>query len=407
MLPDETPSLASASFTSAPLQEESLWQAFPQPKRLVIKLGSQILVDEAGRLAIDRMAAYVKQAAALVAQGCGVVIVSSGAIALGQLALGLKQPLTALEKRACAAAGQARLTMTYEQLFQHYGLNVAQVLLNSRHFAERWHYVNMRKTLETLLALGVVPIVNENDTLAEPVPNSEEVASFGDNDKLSALVAAKLEADGLLILSNVDGLYTANPFENPKAKRLGYIATLAELKTIETQGQSSLGRGGMASKLEAARLASLCGVPTVITTGLAYQSIEQAVGYTGLKAAYPATYIASAGSSVYSDGYKRWLGLASGYAGSVVVNAGAAKALKENNASLLAVGIVAVRGEFLAHQVVSIRDEEDNELGRGLPYFSSGQLQRLAGHPTSAMAGLLGVTPEHEAAIHKDRLVIF
>jgi glutamate 5-kinase len=403
-------------------------QSFPPPvtpsppqKRLVLKLGSQILVDDQGTLAIERLASYARQLSTLMQQGWQVVLVSSGAIGLGQLALKLKHSeLTPHEKRACAAVGQARLMQAYEQLFQHYGRTVAQVLLNSRHFAERWHYVNMRKTMETLLAFGVIPIVNENDTLADPQPEGADgqALSFGDNDKLSALVAAKLDADLLVILSNVDGVYSENPKDNPSAKRLPCVRSLSDLRCISTLGKSVMGRGGMQSKLEAVACASLCGVSSVIGSGLMANSLLAIVrafealpedNFQTLEA-FPATLVLPAQPTEkepFDLGYKRWIGVSSGYQGVVVLNAGAVEALTQRGASLLPVGILEVRGEFYPNQVLSLRDESDHEWGRGQSSYSSQQLSLIAGASSTQFSDILGTGDHPHEAVHRDRLVLF
>lgn len=383
---------------------------------VVLKLGSQLLVEKQTGLAQTRLAHILQQVAQLNQQGHKVVVVTSGSIGLGQNRLGLTSPLTANQKRACAAVGQSLLMQAYSELLAGHGLKVAQVLLNSRHFSERWHYVTMKETLESLLELGVIPIINENDTLADPVIEAQteeakpwQTASFGDNDRLCALVALKLEADALVILSNVEGLYTANPQTHPQAKKLSLIEDWGAL-AVDTSGQSALGRGGMASKLEAARLASFCGLDVILASGLKQNTVLDSLYYQGESADFPGTLIRAAVQASYQGAgknLKRWIGLASGYQGVLTINPCAVKALKTRTVSLLPVGIVAVDGEFQAGQVVSIQNEAAEELGRGVAAYSSAQLKLLAGHPSHQFEALLGTANPNPEAIHKDRLVVF
>lgn len=393
--------------TPKPTEQQEAWLAFENPKLIIVKLGSQLLMDEKGRVAIHRMADVVEQCATLREQGCRVVLVSSGSVSLGQLALGLSSPLSETHRRACAAVGQAKLVQAYEQLFEYYGIQVAQLLINTRHFAERWHYVSIGNTLESLLSMNIMPIVNENDTLADPTQD-EQTESFGDNDKLAALLSVKLDADGLLMLSNVSGVFTANPAEDPSAKRVPLITSLEQLDNIKIGKTSKYGRGGMEGKLEAAKITALCGVPSVIGSGIEQGLVDKIVNYKGKPEAFPATYIAPFEQPAYAgDGYKRWLALSSGYTGVVCVNEGAVRALRKDGASLLPVGITEVRGEFLANQVVSIRDMNDHEIGRGLSSFSSADLQRLIGVATYNMEDCLGYEPDSCVAVHRSRLVMF
>jgi glutamate 5-kinase len=219
---------------------------------------------------------------------------------------------------------------------------------------------------------------------------------------LSALVASKLDADLLVILTNVDGIYTDNPFTNPDAKRVSLIENFQDLQKIDASGQSLLGRGGMSSKLEAARMASLSGVHTLITSGLSPQPLSAL-----LNDDLPSGTVVLPQATL--SGKKRWIGMASGYHGAIVVNAGAKKALVEQHASLLAIGITGVLGEFLAQQVVSIQDETGEEIGRGLTHFSSKEIERIKGLRSEQIADRLGLD-SHERAeeiVHRDNLVVF
>lgn len=380
-------------------------------KRIVIKLGTQVVIDE-GALAAERLAGLVGQCAELIRAGKEIILVSSGAVGLGRrtLAASLEKgrPLTLTEKQACAAVGQNLLMDAYRELFGKSGIVTAQVLLTAMDFAERKHYLNLRQTLETLLRLKAIPIINENDTVSTMELQDEGYTKgFGDNDKLSALVAGKLGADLLVILTNVDGIYTENPETNPRATRIARIERFGELHDIQVAGQSAMGRGGMASKLEAARIASISGVYTFIVSGLRPDPLIPLLSDT----TEPAGTLVLPQAAM--RGKKRWIGMASGYHGVVVVNDGARKALVENRASLLPIGVVNVEGEFTAQQVVSIQDENGVEVGRGITRFSATDLHKIKGVRSEKIAAILGLNgngaekTEKEEVIHRDNLVIF
>lgn len=384
-------------------------QSLRHAKRIVIKLGTQVVIELAagngdGQFASERLAGLTRQCAELMEQGKEVILVSSGAVGLGRQALKLTGPLSLNEKQACAAVGQNLLMEAYRELFQQSGLVTAQVLLTATDFADRKHYLNLRQTLETLLKLHTVPIINENDTTSTMELQEESYTKgFGDNDMLSALVASKLGADLLVILTNVDGIYTDNPFTNPNAKRVARIESFQDLQKIDASGQSLLGRGGMSSKLEAARMASLSGVHTLITSGLRPQPLSALLN----EEPEPDGTVVLPQASL--SGKKRWIGMASGYHGAIVVNAGARKALVEQHASLLAIGITGVLGEFFAQQVVSIQDEQGVEIGRGLTHFSSDEVERVKGLKGGQITERLGLD-SHERAeeiVHRDNLVVF
>jgi glutamate 5-kinase len=384
--------------------------------RVVVKLGSAVLLDEQGRLAIDRVAGFVRQMATLHSQGHQVVLVSSGAVALGRTCLKLHRngPLTDVEQRACAAIGQSQLMNLYRQLFEHYGLLVGQVLINPQDFSDRARFCNAQETLNALLALGqAVPILNENDTLSEPRPQVPgghvETASFGDNDQLSALVAFMVDADGLVLLSNVDGLYTDNPFTNPLAQRLPYIDDLeATMAQVAVEGKSGVGRGGMAAKLRAIGTATRCGVPTMLVSGLRPDSILSAVLFSGATDTFPGTLIAPVQEEA-TTGLRRWIGVSSGYRGIVRINTGAEQALRTGGASLLAAGITEVLGQFDRHQVVSVQNDSGQEIARGVSAYASHEVARLAGRSSRAFAEVLGPTsqPLPDYVIHRDKMFVF
>jgi glutamate 5-kinase len=383
------------------MMTHSIALAVKHAKRIVVKIGSQIVIDPQGRLTIDRLAAFVRQLAWLQEQGREVVLVTSGAIATGRPILGFspEAPLNRTQKQACAATGQAKLMNMYEQLFEHYGVKVAQVLLNPHDFSQRWRYQSAKNVLEALLEHGVLPILNENDALSDSALFEATMAvgalSFGDNDKLAALVASQLQAEVLLVLSNVAGIYTANPFEDATATRLSYVPAVEALWNVNTAGKSSAGRGGMASKLESTALACHSGVHVMIASGLKHQAIQQLFEFDDDDSQFPATFV-QADAHPTQTSWKRWIGYASGYTGILTINAGAKEALLHKGASLLSVGVLGYEGDFAAGSVVSIHDDAGNELGRGMVQCSSQELARL-----------LPPHDESQLLIHRDKLMLF
>ena len=363
-------------------------------QKVVIKLGTHILTRDDGSIATARLRSLVRQCAQLAASGKSIVLVSSGAVGLGRSTLGIQDVRETMTKQACAAVGQSLLMREYQRLFARHNLVTAQLLVTANDFSDRQRYLTLRGTFEKLLSYDVVPVVNENDSVSTmEIKEDTQTHSFGDNDLLSALVASKLGADFLLILTNVDGVYDSNPHENPDAARIESLDDFAWVKRLGMKGQSSYGRGGMISKIEAARLASYSGVHTVIASGLRRNAILNSGG----------TLVAS---RLKLSDRKRWIGLSSGYRGVVRVNSGAAQALTGTNASLLPSGVIEVQGTFEANDVISVETSEGHEIGRGISYFSSDEVRRIQGCHSREISARLGGTSRQEV-IHRDHLVIF
>lgn len=368
-----------------------------ETRRIVIKLGTRILTEADGSLAKERLAGLVRQCSELISQGKELLIVSSGAVGLGRQML-QPQPsasgaISLVDKQACAAVGQNLLMDVYRELFGQYGLVTAQVLLTAADFSDRKRYLNLRGTLERLLHFNAVPIINENDTVSTvELEEKGRGRGFGDNDMLSALITSKLDADLLVILTNVDGVFMENPEKNPNAQAISRVESFEQLSSIKIQGQSEGGRGGMATKLEAARIASISGAHTLITSGFLDNPLADIQTLSAENHHHGTLILAQSAL----PGKKRWIGLASGYRGVVIINAGARTALVEKQASLLPIGIVEVQGEFSAGHVVSIQDEEGLEIGRGLIRFSAPDTQSI-----------IGRSPFEDVVIHRDDLVIF
>lgn len=405
------------------------YQVLTTAKRLVIKLGTQVVVDASGGLSLDRLSAVASQCAQLVKNGREVILVSSGAVGLGQQTLARTlepdKSRSLVEKQAFAAIGQPLLMEAYRQLFSQYDLVTAQVLLTAFDFSDRKHYLNLKQTLETLLRLGVIPIMNENDTVSTMELRDEGYTKgFGDNDKLSALVASKLDADLLVILTNVDGIYTDNPDNNPNAEKIPILENFESLREIQTLGQSTMGRGGMSSKLEAARVAAISGIHTYIASGLRMDCLQPLLSKYAVQVGKTSAMGTLILPQASMRAKKRWIGVASGYYGILTINSGARTALVENQASLLPIGITGVSGEFSARQVVSIQDENGVEIGRGLTDFSSEEIEKIKGVRSEKVAEILYGTGNGEndasleggrasavlsrqAVIHRDNLVVF
>jgi glutamate 5-kinase len=386
-------------------------------RQIVVKMGSQVIVDDSGLLAIDRIAAYVKQVAHFHNTGHQMLVVSSGAVALGRQRLNFqaRQMLTEDQRQACASVGQSLMINIYREFFKHYGIEVAQVLVNPSDFSDRQRFNRLNVLLETLVHMRVIPIINENDAIPDVQPDDEATSgnrlnSFGDNDKLAALVSAQMGADVLLVLSNVSGVFTANPFTEPNAALLQFIPDLKVFQTVETSGKTSFGRGGMASKLEACELASLSGTSVIIASGLVQHSITRVLEFQGENTDFPASFIVAQATG--DTRFKRWIARSSGYSGVVVVNEGACKALLEKGASLLAVGVVDVLGDFYEGDVVSIQmaDATDatqiKELARGIVQYNATELRLVKGLHSDELIKRFERTPADVEVIHRDRLVL-
>jgi glutamate 5-kinase len=377
------------------------------PTRIVVKLGTQVVVDQtSGRPALERLAAIVNDIAKLKASGHEVILVSSGAVGMGRQALNITGPMDLPRKQACAAVGQSRLMALYDQLCKTVGLTIAQVLVTSQDFTNRGAYLNLKNSCEQLIELGTLPIFNENDVVSvagiRDTNTKAEQRSFDDNDKLSALVAGKLSANTLVILTNVDGVFSDNPETNPSAEPIPRIETLHHLSSISCTGTSSLGRGGMYSKLEAAKIAALCGVTTVIASATRASPITSALtGTVGTTIAIDTAMRASPLS-----GRERWFGLSSGFAGVVTIDMKARESLEQGNHSLLPVGVTGVEGDFVVGDVISIVDTSGQEIGRGIAGQTSVSIRKVAGMRTQQAKAIL-LADEKEEVVHRDNLVIF
>lgn len=363
-------------------------------KRWVIKIGSALLTNNGAGLDRNAIDGWVDQIADLLLQGKEVVLVSSGAIAEGIVRLGWQQrPDSIHELQAAAAVGQMGLIQAYESSFQRFDRLTAQILLDHDDMASRQRYLNARGVLQTLMSLTVVPIVNENDTVV-----TDEIR-FGDNDSLAALVANLIDADMLVILTDKDGLYTANPDLEPDAHLIAQaIADDTSLDAIAGGSSGTLGRGGMITKLQAARLAARSGCSTIIVGGRNANILHQVA--TGDEVGT----LLSAGQKPLAA-RKQWLAGHLQVKGQLVLDAGAVKVLTQQGRSLLAVGVRQVVGTFTRGDLVSCVNADGLEIARGLVNYNANEAVRILGQSTESIAGILGYREDDEL-IHRDNLVI-
>jgi glutamate 5-kinase len=368
--------------------------AFDKARRIVFKVGSALLVDaETGAANRAWLEAFCADAAALRAAGKQVVVVSSGAVALGRRRLGLVGRKTTLpEKQAAAAAGQSLLMHAWEEAFEPHGIGVAQILLTRDDTETRRRWLNARATTETLMGLGVVPVVNENDTVV-----TEEIR-YGDNDRLAARVAQMAGADLLVLLSDIDGLYTADPRKNPDARHIPLVGEITPEIAGMAEGANAaagVGTGGMATKIAAARIARAAGCATLITLG------SRPSPLAAIAAGEKATLIEAGASPAAA--YKAWIAGSLAPQGWVTIDAGAAKALVSGK-SLLAAGVRAIEGPFDKGDAVRVRDETGREVARGLVRYDSADAHRIAGLRSDAIEAELGYT--EGPMIHADDLAV-
>jgi len=369
-------------------------QTLTAAKTWVVKIGSSLLTDDGKGLNRESMASWVKQIAAFHDAGLSLVLVSSGAVAEGVLRLGLKGRPTAIhEQQAAAAVGQMGLIQAYETEFKKFDLHTAQILLTHDDLSNRKRYLNARTTLMTLLNLGVIPVVNENDTVV-----TDEIC-FGDNDTLAGLVANLINADAMVILTDQDGLYESDPRNNPGAKLVSQAqSNNDELFDFAGTGHGDFGRGGMLTKVKAARLAARSGTATCIVNGrkpeiLAMLREGAEVGTLMLPESEPLA------------ARKQWLASHLKVKGVFTLDAGAVRVLKESGKSLLPVGITSSSGNFQRGEVVSCVDEKGNPVARGLVNYNANEAASIIGHSSEEIFSLLGYEGDHEI-IHRDNLVL-
>ena len=362
-------------------------------RRLVVKVGSSLLVDEDGHLNRSWLETLADDIAALQRQGHEVLIVSSGAIAIGSTVLGINKRRARLEDlQAAAAAGQVQLVHAYQEALGTHGISAAQVLLTPDDTENRRRFLNARGTLARLLERSVVPIINENDTVA-----TDEIR-YGDNDRLAARVAQLVMADALVLLSDVDGFYTADPGKDANARHIPEVRQITgEMQAMAGETRSDVGSGGMATKVQAARIATHAGCSTIISSGHVAHPLQVLAG------GGRCTVFRAEGTPAAAR--KQWLAGALEVRGEFGIDAGAAAALGNGN-SLLPVGVVSVSGDFRRGDVVSISGPDGRELGRGLAEYSHDEADRISGCQSEQIEERLGYRGR-AVMIHRDELVLF
>jgi len=368
--------------------------ALQQASRIIVKVGSSLVTNEGRGLDQSAIARWAFQIAALRGMGKEVVLVSSGAIAEGMLRLGFtSRPTDIHELQACAAVGQMGLAQIYETSFQSHGVKTAQVLLTHADLADRERYLNARSTLTTLLSLGVVPIINENDTVV-----TDEI-KFGDNDTLGALVANLIEADALVILTDQRGLYSADPRKDSSARLIGQAqAGEPALEAMAGGAGSSIGRGGMLTKILAAKRAARSGAHTIIAWGREENVLTRLAGGEAI-----GTQLSAPTGRLTAR--RQWMIDHLHTTGEVVIDAGAAQKLTQEGKSLLPIGVVGVRGEFGRGQVITCIDESGLPLARGLTNYTSSEVRRIMRHSSAEIERILGYV-EGPELVHRDNLVL-
>jgi glutamate 5-kinase len=362
---------------------------------LVVKVGTRVLTGSDGSLDESRVAALAEELHQVMATGRKVALVTSGAVGAGIGRLGLtKRPTELAKLQAVAAVGQSHLMEAYDRGLRLHGRHAAQVLLTAEDLDDRTRYLNVRNTIRALFDFGAVPIINENDTVSV----DELRTTFGDNDRLAAMVTNCLRAPLLVILSDVAGLYDGDP-QLPTSQVISTVTKLdAQVYELAKDKLTGLSKGGMASKLNAARIATTAGESVIIASGRQPGSLSQILAGERV-----GTLFVAQGSTIKS--WKRWIGFTVQPRGQITIDDGACRALNEQGRSLLAIGVAQVEGIFRKGDVVSIRTSQGAEIARGLTNYNSDDLQKIIGHRTEEIAAILGGCP-YEAVVHRDNLAI-
>ena len=368
--------------------------------RIVFKFGTNVLRNELGEISQPRVDSFIEDISKLHKSGKEVLIVTSGAVGLGAKILNVDSNENMAVKQACAACGQSFLMSMYASGFEKYGLSVAQILLTEEDFSNRKKYLSLNNTLNTLISLNAVPIINQNDTVSteELEQYHEELQiCFSDNDKLAALVASKLDADLLVILSDVNGLYNDNPKENPDAQIIPVVEHLDEKLEQYAQEASAGGRGGMKTKLEAAKVVTRSGGAVIIANGKIPQIISKLFDGAESGTVFLPTETL--------PGKKRWIAYATNVLGQVVINDGAKRAIVEKESSLLPIGVVELRNDFKRGDVVSIIDSKGIEFARGVANYNYSDAVKIAGVHSDEIINKLGYK-NYDALITRDNIVL-
>ena len=365
-----------------------------EAKRIVVKVGTSTITYPTGKMNLGRMEKLVRELTDLANQGREIVLVTSGAIAVGMDRMGKKKrPRSIPQRQALAAVGQGALMHAYGSLFAAYGRMAGQVLLTKENSRRHHQYTNSRNALKAMRAMGVLPVVNENDAVAV-----DEV-KIGDNDTLSATVATLVDADVLIILSDVDGLYTANPATDKKARLIPEVREITpDIEKLAGGAGSAAGTGGMRTKIEAAKIATRSGVTMVVASGEEDGAIRTVLNGEAVGTLFPAR-------EEHLKARKSWLAFGRNIAGDLVVDDGCAEAMLTGGKSLLAAGLVSVEGAFAAKSTVRVLTQEGREIARGIVNYDAVSLRRIAGRRTDEIAAILAA-PVFSEVIHRDNMVL-
>lgn len=370
-------------------------------RKIVFKLGTNVLRDDDGDISLSRIYSFIEDISKLHKQGSEILIVTSGAVGLGAKQVNVDSSTSVTLKQACAAIGQSKLMSIYEDGFDKFGITVAQLLLTEDDFSQRAKYLSLNNVLNKLLELNVIPIINQNDSVStqelESLHDPIEVC-FSDNDKLSALVASRLEADLLVILSDVDGLFDDNPKDNQNAKKINIVEEITPQIKQMAHGVSKGGRGGMKTKLDAIKVVTHSGGAVIIANGKTPSVIKKIFNKEDIGTIFLP-------SKQNLSGKKRWIAYATNVMGQLVVNDGAKKALLEKESSLLPIGVVEIKNEFQKGEIVALIDLEGQEFARGMINYDSKDTKKIIGVHSDKILEILGYK-NYDALITRDNIVL-
>lgn len=362
-------------------------------KRIVFKFGTNILRNEQGDISLAHLYSFIEDLAYLYKQGIEILVVTSGAVGLGAKKLGVDTSTSTTLKQAAASVGQPLLMSIWQDGFEKYGITTAQMLLTEEDFSNRKKYLSLTLTLHQLLENKVIPIINQNDAVS---PSELEHACFSDNDKLSSIVASKLDADLLVMVSDIDGLFDKNPKEYPDAKLIRKVDVITpEIEKLAT-GATLGGRGGMITKLIGAKVATTSGLYAKIVNGTVPGIIKKVFDDEVGTVFLPNNTLSHK---------KRWIAYATNIMGQIKVNQGAKEAILNNQKSLLSIGIIDLKGNFQRGEIVSIIDEENNEFARGIASYDSNDIEKIKGYHSDKITEILGYKFDDDV-INKDNLVV-
>ena len=385
------------------MENNEIKDIITKAKRIVFKFGTNILRNEDKEISLSRIYTFIEDIAKLKKHGKEPIIVTSGAVGLGAKRLSVDSSESMSVKQACAAVGQSRLMSIYEDGFDKYGIITAQILLTEEDFTHRRKYLSLHDTLNTLINLGTIPVINQNDTVSTEELDFYQDAfqvCFSDNDKLSALVASELDADLLVILSDINGLYDDNPKQNPNAKKISVVKEINEEIIQYAREASQGGRGGMKTKLTAMQVITRSGATGIIANGKEPHIIQRLFNPED-KDQLGTTFLPTENLA----NKKRWIAYATNIQAQITVNDGAKKALTQEYKSLLPIGVLNIEGDCQKGDIVSILDIQGNEFARGMVNYNCSDCKRIIGHHSDDILGILGYK-NYDAIITRDNIAL-